>query len=81
LATCRGQRLPGMIGPTIKEAGVIVLPWGFVLLDNVGGDAAAAAERDALSFARARMPALRSQLAVVRPSRRCLLPALWACSR
>ena len=51
------------------------------MLDNVGGDAAAAAERDALSFARARMPALRSQLAVVRPSRRCLLPALWACSR
>jgi hypothetical protein len=33
-----------------REAGVTVLPWRFVLLDNVGGDAATAAERDAVIF-------------------------------
>src|SRR5262249_52981349 len=49
-------RLPGPAaarddsGRQYKGAGVTVLVWRLVLLDNVGGDAAAAAERGALIF-------------------------------
>jgi hypothetical protein len=66
-----GWPLGDWFGSAIRQVGVMVSRGGLVLLDDAGGDVAAAAKRDTLVFRPGPDFRVAPRLAVVRPGRCC----------